>query len=747
MDTFKSNSEEILFSKVNLSDDSSGGELMATHLSYPRFEDQLTEAFLKSHIRDNEFSSDNFFYKWFGNKNSAFFFLFKKNLSVTNIQFSELLALLRCYTKSRISDESIRNLQFLTLSEFENIIDGIIEAFLQTSDYSKDSNNIIKHVVDLYYPLLSRVMVVESFYGSCAVYVPPNLNIDLLSICAKSGYIDSCGSNVFIKSIQEAKKNDFFKKINNYFKNYPIKEKLVRFGVYSHEDFNIQPQNSDLDTKNRKEMERNGLDDVKIYVEKYYMGTDKLVQILKNMKTEFDKKLMILDPGTYQDYKLDNIDMLRTLWLIVDKSIDKNSRFPGEDQYFICYEQRYSNKNPFHLNDEYKPGWIAPTTIPHTLIGAMINITRPWLSDKREINFCDPFVGSGTTLLEMLKFSSVEINCSDKASMVCLLAKDNLEFFSFSSDQLKEFEKKLTALWNKINGIENDYRIEDSQGMSTYSEEFVLAVNLWLQVGGINESDYQFESSIVQKLIKIDDVYKRILFYLALRTKQRHIIKEVTNEIDWMTAYSKEVSQLMCLLKGIIELRNQEEKGEEEGCSKSTTIKVFQGKYSKYCSIRQDYLAKISNKIKLNNETQIGLAYEVDKCSIITVDVEDIKKLKGKTYDIIVTDPPYGFNTDFSKKDLAEMYSDAIRNMIKALKPNGQLVICLLDSVRTGKESPFFIHKEFVVQQILMASEELKREVINSMVKVSPSDEIFQGPYYWESERSLRRSILHFRIK
>lgn len=692
--------------------DSHSNESIASVLSDDSFEDKLTKAFLDSKV-NKKFSSKNFLSNWFGDKDSALFFLFKKNLKVTNIQFSELLALLRCYTESKRNDEPVRNLQFLSVSEFEDIIKGIIKAFPPDSDSEK--------ITEYYYPLLSKIIVVESFFGSCAVYIPPNLRIDLLSICAKSGYIDSCGSKVFIKDIYEARENDFFDNINNYLKNYSApNKKLVRFAVYSHEDF-THPHNvkNPKDNINRKERDRNGLDDVKIYVEKYYMGSTELVKVLDNMRTTYNESLMILDPGSYHnmDKQSDNIDRNRTLWLIVDKSIDKGFKLPGDTQYFICYEQRYTNKNPFHFFDEDKPAWIGYTTIPHTLVGAMINITKPRWPNENKIIFGDPFVGTGTSLLEMLKYSNVSIYCSDREKMVRLMVKTNLEFFSSSHAQLKDFEKNLD---NKIKT--NDKKTEANyRYFMEHTEDFTT--------------------------LSSKNLFARIRFYLGKRTEKRYSSDNRFGSecADWTTGYNKEMRRLKCQLIELINLRYLEEsEGTTEG-----TIRVFQGVYSKYCSISHDHLDNIFKDILINYSTShIPLAPETLNQKII-VDIKDIKelKLKDNSCDIIVTDPPDGFNINTPPKELADLYIITIKKMIKALRHNGQLVICLLDRVRTGKGSPFFIHKEFVIQQILAAAEEENREVINLMVKIFPSNEIFQGPYYWESERTLRRAILHFQIK
>jgi tRNA G10 N-methylase Trm11 len=149
---------------------------------------------------------------------------------------------------------------------------------------------------------------------------------------------------------------------------------------------------------------------------------------------------------------------------------------------------------------------------------------------------------------------------------------------------------------------------------------------------------------------------------------------------------------------------------------------------------------------------RVADAYSEWPC-IRTVDANDREldesPLQARTCDVVITDPPYGFNTDDNPEELARLYSAVIERMISALKDEGQLVLCLLDRSHTGRRSPFFTHKELITQQVLSIAEQAtpKREVIIPAYAVPQQRQIFRAPYYWESERALRRAILHFRIR
>jgi hypothetical protein len=87
-----------------------------------------------------------------------------------------------------------------------------------------------------------------------------------------------------------------------------------------------------------------------------------------------------------------------------------------------------------------------------------------------------------------------------------------------------------------------------------------------------------------------------------------------------------------------------------------------------------------------------------------------------------------------------------VKNFLRLLNDAGQIVMALPDKSFSGKFSPFFTHKEMVVQQFITEAQNLKKEIVTA-AEVLPSRELFCPPYYWESERALRRSIVHLRIR
>jgi tRNA G10 N-methylase Trm11 len=157
---------------------------------------------------------------------------------------------------------------------------------------------------------------------------------------------------------------------------------------------------------------------------------------------------------------------------------------------------------------------------------------------------------------------------------------------------------------------------------------------------------------------------------------------------------------------------------------------VLQAQYSLGCSLSVSLLRKSRGAL-----------------DAVPIYVRNARSLPKPKFDVIITDPPYGFNTEGKPEVLARLYSRAIRVMIQALKEEGQLVIALPDWSHTGRQVPFFAHKEFVTQQVLVAAEELGREVFSAAYMAPSPGSMFKPPFYWESDRALRRAVLHFRIR
>lgn len=613
----------------------------------------------------------------------------------------------------------LRDLQFVSTSFFRRWVETIVNTLTPTGGTPN-----FDVLVELYGDLFQGTIIVDAYYTSSSVYLPPSINLDLLAVCAYSGYIHSCGSNVFIRKMDKTRKEHIFQAVQDYLGTLDNGGKKVFFTVYSHEDF------TEFDRDSSHEL-RDGLDDVKIYVEKFFLGRDSLVSVLRELKRAFASRLEIPDPGEFRvkhkEFRQDqNMDATRTLWLIKDSAIDARSLQKTADSYFICYDQRFVNENYLHIFDENKPAWISHTTIPHTLVGAMINIAKPSLVSSLGMILCDPFAGSGTTWLEGLKYPELSFRCSDLSPIAELLAQDNAEFFSQSLNQLNALSGRLKLL---AGFVQKEPELGSSPLLLDSAESPSAAYRWAFDCARTVAENSNEPSTAMLARLREAVLFDRIVFYLALRTRLRNIGAFQRESKDWRTAYVNETWTLVRQVESLTELRKRQKDPHPVSCkSRATSVSIYQGKYSLACCPATEPLRKAYSLCKAGQG--VGL---IDACT-----------LEPNSCHLVVTDPPYGFNTNDEPAKLAELWTSALRAMILALVDGGQLVLCLPDQSHTGRDLQYFTQREFITHQVLSIAASVAREtVIPADVVPSPA-RLFRPPFYWESERALRRAILHF---
>jgi len=669
---------------------------------------------LAESVDGNEFHPDRFFVNWFQREGSAYFFLFKKNLGVTNIQCAELLALIQQHVTSVSYSPTGQLLHFAT-DDFKALISTIIVPFVKNAAGDIDFKGIARR----YESVFARAIVVNVYYTSCTVYLPPGLSLDLAHVCFESGYVHSCGRTVYVRNIEKAEQSEFFAAISDHLDRFGIKNDKAFFAPYAHEDFSEY----DHYTKHVKDELRHGLDDVKIHVEKDSMGMHRLTHVLSELRERFGDRLEVPEPGDFREKHKGYHD--RTYWLIRDATVNPSDfGKPGERKYYMCYEQLFFNANPFHIFDENKPAWISHTTIPHTLLGAMINITRPW--PRREATvIVDPFAGTGTTWLETLKFPEARARCSDLSPIVPLLVHDNARFFGQDLKALDGLIARYTRVLEPEQ-LELPSLFVDRQ---TGPDPFHTARELIEELRRAGSSDGQsfvFTDKFVENL-KRCTFFQRLTFYTALRAELRFQGAFERGSRAWVDAFKESARDLHEQMKSLREWRSAAGSPDEE----RGALVIYRGQYSKWCSVSAHRLASA--------QSSFGRARPIR--------VRDARELSERSCDVVVTDPPYGFNTDDELSTLAGLYSDVIDRLVRIVKSGGHLVICLPEASYTGRELPFCTLSGLVVAQLLSAASQAGREVTARGESLPAPANLFRTPFYWISERALRRVILHFQIQ
>jgi hypothetical protein len=673
---------------------------------------------LGASIKRNKFVFSDFFQSWVREEGAAYFFLFKKNLQTTNIQYAELASLIRQNTARKKTQERVPDVAFHTTARFRRTIEAIVAPVLERSGADQPR---LGHIAELYWPLVDTSMILDIFYTSCALFVPPHLSVDLLEVCANSGYVHSCGPAVFIRKVAKATPRDFYSALAKYLRAHTLKGEKLFFIPYSHEDFS----GYDSEVKYVRDELKHGLDEVKLRVEKLHMGQSSIPEVLSEVRRRFERRLVIPEAG---DYRVKHpATNERTLWLVCDRSIDaRNPTTPGQEEYYICYDQILFNDSPFHIFDENKPAWVEHTTIPHTLLGAMLNVTRPWDAVRQTI-VADPFAGTGTTWLEGLKCSSADLRCSDNAPISPLLLRDNLEFFGLTSEAIRAMAGALAVLAAEV-GKSADGSLARKAERYLFPEldtraAYDFAVT-FLEKLGVQDarSSFSFDDAAVGRLGR-QDLFTRIVFYIVLRA-----------EIRFREAFERKAkNRAQAFVESARDLQEQMEHlakwkvRAESAITRQGHISVFPGRYSRACGIAAGRLREAMDE---GRELQ-------------GIEVRDARFLEPKSCDVIVTDPPYGFNTESELLGLALLYSEVARTLVRAVSNNGHLVICLPIRSHTGRPLPFCTHSSIVTGQVLRSAESCGRSVY---VPASSSAEVLSPPYYWESP-ALRRIILHFRIR
>lgn len=675
---------------------------------------QILLSILEQSYLERKFSSAAFYGRWFKHQGGSHFILFKKNLHVTNLQYGELVALLKAYVTLEGHSGMINDLQFMSSREFKDALERLVGSF--PIDPANPTPGLTK-VASMYAPLLAKTVIVDSYFSSCSVSLPPHMSLNPAELCGKAGYIHSCGQNVFIRNMAKIQKQEFFNSLHDHLDRTSNGKKTV-FIVYAQEDF------TPYDRDKAAEL-RYGPDEVKIFLEKCYMGNDRLVSVLKEMREVFKNQLIIPEPGDYRDFRKahghdSDVHNDRTLWLIVDHSVDEqNHRHPGTDTFFVCYEQHFLNENPFHVFDENKPAWIAHTTIPHTLAAAMINITKPSWPDKGTVTLCDPFVGGGTVLFESTKYGRIKSRCSDSDPIAELIVHDNAHYLSSPPTTIRKYV-------GVLHHFEDETRLRKLIARNTSSRLITDLVQAFEMANAFEAAEKQTDptkwESLVRKLGRLNHT-KRLLFYVGLRASRRHAALLEWGSEFWIGAYCKEAKTLNHQFSELLSLR------ERTTIDRVKRTQITQGHYSRCCTLDLASLLRSTGKDRPE------------------VEQRDATALPHSAYDVIVTDPPYGINTHEDRFELATLYCAMSEVLIQALKPDGQIVVCLPEEARTGQDVPFFAHREIFTQQVLIAARKLGREVTTVACSVPRLPELYRAPYYWESDKALRRSIVHFQLR
>lgn len=666
-----------------------------------------------------EFKWEKFFRKWFRENGNPLYFLFKKNLSVTNTQYVELFSLIIKYSTYDIEQNSNAKLLFYSTDHVKVTFTETVTALLE--DYDPLNTSKISTFADRYLDIFYNTIAVDMFFGSCAVFIPKGISVNLDKIVFDSGYIHSAGHSVFIRNIKKAKKNEFYDSLDTHLARYNAGENDIPFIVYAHEDF------SDHD-KDSHDLIDKGIEQCKIFVEKMSMGSHRLSSILDEMHlTRYKDKLLIPKAGSYLTNH--TFKKGRTIWLILDRSLSGGQiSNPGNNRYYICYEQSIKNDSPFYFFDENKPAWKSHTTLPHSLSAALINAAHPI---KSEGIICDPFAGTGTTWLEIKRLKTTnKIICSDLSPASSILLSDNIKFFNYSSTELLCLVEFLNSCCpSDIPVSTAQHELFPEVEKSTPYNVAISMLKKLKEEQKDEDQEYFLSGTFVNELNNCK-FNIRIIFYIALRAQLRFQGGYKRKSVDFNMAFKKSLNKLIEQTNMLIVLKNEVE---TSGIDLSETTEP-------YLKTLGTYSYKLTPTLMFKELSELLSNIGSEVLSGI-----DARKIEANSIDLIICDPPYGFNTHEEDGGLAKLYSEFIDKAIASLRPNGQLILCLPAESFTGRDLPYCTRSDLISRQILVKAHQQGR-LVYQIAKSLPHCSL-SPPYYWESERALRRTILHFRFQ
>ncbi|MEQ9241718.1 hypothetical protein [Roseovarius indicus] len=455
----------------------------------------------------------------------SYIFLFHKNANVTNIQYHELLALLERFSEPRNREH--KHIATMSTKQAEHLVRGLTESFsfferVFTRNRTKDGRIelrnaerearkiLIDELVHHYGEFFSRTVLVDFYFTSACVHIPPDISTNIFSVVAASGYIHSSGQKVYIRNVNKTSDLELTEAIKATCK---VTDKRKLYIVpYANEFFDEHDKTSPYSA-------RNGLDGLKFRLRKHYIGRFDFISYLDTLRRELAGAVHIYDGSVDFTKARDRAvkefecDPRWSLWITVDSDIlptnDEIAIKQGIQRYQIAYLQCVKNENEFLHFKERKPGWTAPITYPHSLSASMVNLCVSHLNGNGRYRVVDPFCGTGTTLFDAtLRLGDLCFLGLDRDHAFFRQVVTNYEFMSLSP-------QSRTKLRHGIK-LAHDLILSENEKPRKLSETEVLHNPL---------PDFDFDVPI--------DADSDLVAEKAIRTVSTELYNQTLFAIDW----------------------------------------------------------------------------------------------------------------------------------------------------------------------------------------------------------------------
>ena len=708
-------------------------------------------------------------------------FLFYKNFSVTNVQMAELGSLLRLHTIESGTNTKFHDIDITSTDEYNFALEnlwisyaGEIPATIR-QEAAQAIETIATHIATDALSLLTRTIIADFYYTSCIVHIPRSLRVDVGSLTYESGYIHSSGAALYIRNIEKAAQDELL----SSFSLAKTQENGLPIFVTPYADEYFSPHERSRSATSI----RNGLDGVRLQLRKHFVQGRPITKFLEELASDSYPDFFI--PDGISDYKTEREKAAVrddcTIWLITDASIEagssENTPQRGHKLLLIAYQQFFHNTNPLITFKERKPGWFSSTTLPHTLSSALVNLTRNGLRrsspDERPIIF-DPFCGTCTSLIDAF-FHIPNAICVgiDREAICSSLLKDNISFFKLSKEELERVIECVERVIAKISEasylaklIDEPQRVRNLQVAQELSHEtrFHLALDIILQAlmpETVRRESIPAAISQVHSILsagfptvttermqnQLTDIITRVLFFSTWRAVVLGEFFIHKSGVDGLrSVLDGEFKALARELKDLAEDRAYFEKEKDE----TQTYSTRKGLYSENGSLSPDRFEDLERNLVFGSQlSQLFDKADPRRFRIMTghSSIDALKELKNSV-DVIVTDPPYGFNKDDgNERQMQSLYADFITYALTALKDNGQIILALPDFAKNGKQIAYYQTRNMLLRQIFTAAFDAGKEIVQYNRPRPQPESLVGPPYYWGTTGVLSRSTLHFFVR
>lgn len=522
--------------------------------------------------------------------------------------------------------------------------------------------------------------VVNILFLSQSALVISNFEINTREIIRRAGYVQSCGKFIFFSKWENLSE----KKIQNNIVEF-CKQEDSLYKIYFYE----QSNNEKIESK----LEGLLIDDKRYHIGKssYKMASSRIKNFIENdLKNKISKR----ENSSIFIYK--EKLLVKHHSLMSDFYEDRNIV-----DCCVCYLSQYKKDNPIHEMDEMKelkPFWSGIFTTPHRLMNAMLNLAK--INENSRI--IDPFCHTGTLAIEASQIGC-EVILSDKFGTVG--AKDNYDFLCGGYRNFEKLTKKLSKYYK-----ENKLTIEHQQ-ICAYKNNIKL-------------NGYDLPEANNKVLKKIKTIDERLFFYIVRRYAMETLRAAINQSIFVYIKSYIENYRIFAKQFKTFEL-SFHQTGEPIVYS-NNDLKCFSDCY--YETNRVGYI----NKSKKYPKFQIN-----DIC------LDDNYGIEESSLDAVITDPPYGYGEVLTSTEVTEIYTALINKSIKWLKPNGYLVFCALDKVKTGRTKDL-LFTEDIIDIINFEAKKNNVKFVTNGIPLTKS--YVKNVYYWKSKYALNRSVFCLQI-